>query len=227
MIPYVDYEPESIGAAWRPAIHASNFPLGGLLWLGCALALILLWPPGAAAGSAIYMYTDALGVVHFSDKPYDEHYRPLRFKPRELALRSTPKAVGPVHHVFDDLIARTASRYEVDPALVKAVIAAESNFEPNAVSRVGAQGLMQLMPATASEMGVRAPFHAGENLRGGVKYLRVMLDRYGDVDRALAAYNAGPTAVDRHRGIPPYPETEAYVKRVLNYYRSYQGQFPR
>ena len=125
------------------------------------------------------------------------------------------------------LIARTARSYGVDPALVKAVIAAESNFRIEAVSSAGAQGLMQLMPATANELGVATPFQPGDNLKGGVRYLKAMLDRYGDVERALAAYNAGPAAVDRHGGIPPYRETQAYVKRVLHYSRGYQGHFPR
>jgi soluble lytic murein transglycosylase-like protein len=192
---------------------------------GLLLALIGFLPLCAAAGS-LYKFVDAEGVVHFSDVPYDARYRVLEKLPRELAMAPRHKPKVPIQHVFDALIARTAHSFGVDPALVKAVVAAESNFRIQAVSRVGAQGLMQLMPATAREMGVRAPFQARDNLRGGVRYLRAMLDRYGDVNRALAAYNAGPAAVDRHQGIPPYPETEAYVKRVLNYYRGYQGQFP-
>ncbi len=128
---------------------------------------------------------------------------------------------------FDRLILRAAESYDVDPALVKAVVAAESNFEPRAVSRVGAQGLMQLMPQTARAMGVRRPFAPSENIRGGVRYLRKLLDRFDDLDHALAAYNAGPDAVMRYGGIPPYPETEAYVTRVLSHYRRYQTRFSR
>jgi len=181
----------------------------------------------ATAGSGIYRYIDADGVVHFSDVPYDARYRPVENLPSEIGLSRRPRPTAPVQHVFDLLILRTARDYGVDPALVKAVVAAESNFEIEAVSRVGAQGLMQLMPATAAELGVDAPLKPLENLKGGVRYLKQMLDRYGDVERALAAYNAGPAAVDRHGGIPPYRETQAYVKRVLNYYRGYQGHFPR
>ncbi len=124
---------------------------------------------------------------------------------------------------LEALIRRTARRYRVDPALVKAVVAAESNFDTLAVSHKGAQGLMQLMPATAKEMGVQSPFRPSENIQGGVRYLKTLLERYDDVDLALAAYNAGPVAVDRFGGIPPYEETETYVKRVMRYYRKYRA----
>jgi soluble lytic murein transglycosylase-like protein len=124
----------------------------------------------------------------------------------------------------EGLIKRTARKYQVDPHLVKAVVAAESNFDALAVSPKGAQGLMQLMPATAREMGVRAPFKPSENIKGGVRYLRSLLDRYANLGDAIAAYNAGPVAVDRYGGIPPYPETQAYVERVLRYYHEYRDE---
>jgi soluble lytic murein transglycosylase-like protein len=143
---------------------------------------------------------------------------------RRPTLRESSES--PVHYGFDPLIRENARRFGLDPALVKAVVAAESNFEVAAVSHAGAQGLMQLMPATAREMGVKAPFDPRENLMGGSRYLRDMLDRYDDVKLALAAYNAGPTAVDRYDGVPPYPETTAYVNRVLRYFEDYRQQSP-
>jgi soluble lytic murein transglycosylase-like protein len=126
---------------------------------------------------------------------------------------------------YDDLIARASRRHGVPPALVKAVIHAESAFDPRALSPKGAMGLMQLMPATAQLLGVSKPYQASENVEGGTRYLRSLHDRYGSWTHTLAAYNAGPSAVDHYRGVPPYAETRQYVKRVLSYYRRYHGDF--
>lgn len=125
------------------------------------------------------------------------------------------------------MIRRAGISCDVDRALIKAVVAAESNFEPRAISSVGAKGLMQLMPDTARAMGVRRPFLPQENIRGGVRYLRSLLDRFDDLDHALAAYNAGPDAVVRDDGIPPFPETEECGVRVRKHYRRYQATTTR
>jgi soluble lytic murein transglycosylase-like protein len=120
---------------------------------------------------------------------------------------------------FQKMIETAASKYQVDPNLVKAVVQTESNFNANAVSSAGAQGLMQLMPATARELGVKNALDPSQNLDGGVKYLRKMLDAYGgNVSTALAAYNAGPGTVNKYGGVPPYQETQNYVNRVLGHY---------
>jgi len=118
---------------------------------------------------------------------------------------------------FDDLIQQAAQQFQLDPALLKAVAHAESNFSPDAISRAGAKGIMQLTDDTAQDLGVQNVFDPAENIAGGASYLRQMLDRYdGNVVMALAAYNAGPGAVDQWDGIPPYNETLAYVPRVLD-----------
>lgn len=200
-----------------------SFPAGKarrlLLWAGLALWAVA---DAASAGTPIYAYTDDEGVIHFSGVQRDRRYQPYE-------LTSTGKRLVrvPLHWQYDGLIGLTALEHSLQPALVKAVIAAESNFDPEAVSHKGAQGLMQLMPTTAQLLGVENPFHPVENVRGGARYLRLMLDRYGDVERALAAYNAGPEAVDRYGGIPPFRETRDYVRRVLTYYRQYHGDFAR
>jgi soluble lytic murein transglycosylase-like protein len=125
---------------------------------------------------------------------------------------------------FEALIRAASEKYEVDPNLVRAVIKAESSFRPDAVSSAGAMGLMQLMPSTAEGLGVEDPLDPAQNINGGVKLLRRLLRKYdGDVSLALAAYNAGPGAVDRYDGIPPYKETQTYVKRVLTYMRKWSA----
>ncbi|MBW2426077.1 MAG: lytic transglycosylase domain-containing protein [Deltaproteobacteria bacterium] len=214
--------PESVTGRAQSPREASLRP-AVIAWV--VLVSLALAAP-AAGSDSVYRYIDERGVVHFSDTPVDDRYRRNRIDRIEgLAIAPPPARRGPGRRDFDILILTLGQRHRVQPALVKAVIAAESNFQPGAVSRAGAQGLMQLMPATARSLGVQKPFAVVENVDGGVRYLREMLDRYGDVTRALAAYNAGPSAVDRYHGVPPYPETQAYVKRVLEYYRGYRGEF--
>lgn len=125
---------------------------------------------------------------------------------------------------FADLIRDAAGYNGIDPALVQSVIHVESCFDPQAISRVGAHGLMQLMPATAADLGVTDRFDPAQNIHGGTRYLAAMLNRFeGNLDLALAAYNAGPGAVERHGGVPPFPETQTYIQRVRAQYGSGNG----
>jgi len=144
----------------------------------------------------------------------------------DVAPRSTPslgRRLQPA--ALEPAVARNAERYGLDTKLVHAVIRAESGYNPNAVSAKGAIGLMQLMPATAKEMKVDDPYDPSANIAGGTRYLRRMLDRFnGSLELALAGYNAGPEAVRRFGGIPPFPETRRYVERVLRDYRD-DGQY--
>ena len=126
---------------------------------------------------------------------------------------------------FNPVITKAADRYAVDPALIKAVIMAESSYNPKAVSRQGAKGLMQLMPGTARALGVKNAFNPAHNINGGVKYLRQLLDIFNDDARlALAAYNAGTSKVKRHGGVPPIKSTRIYVKKVFAYYHHYKAE---
>jgi soluble lytic murein transglycosylase len=188
------------------------------------LTAALAWPLLAVSARAgdIYTYIDEAGVVHFTNVPNSNRYARVVVKRINSPI---VRSSAPAYRGYDGLILLNARAQNLPPALVKAVIAAESRFDSEAVSRAGAQGLMQLMPATARSLGVADPFRPDDNVDGGTRYLRAMMDRYGDMSRALAAYNAGPKAVDRYRGVPPYRETRDYVRRVLSYYREYDGDF--
>jgi hypothetical protein len=158
--------------------------------------------------------TDREGVVHFTNVPMDPRYAGFSATSGTTSgsLRMSHRALG----AYAGEIREISRQYGVDPTLVEAIVRAESAFNRTAVSPKGAGGLMQLMPLTAAALGVLDRFEPRESIRGGVRHLRYLLDRYqGSVALAVAAYNAGEGAVDAHRGIPPYPETEQYVQRVL------------
>ncbi|GAA0786828.1 lytic transglycosylase domain-containing protein [Marinobacterium sediminicola] len=176
--------------------------------------------------STYYKYRNANGVLSFSDeKPAGVKYEVIRFDCFACTVDSgvnwetTPLFTDRYRETIDDI----AARHGVDKALVRAIIHAESAFNAQARSRVGAQGLMQLMPQTATELGVSNPFDPEQNVDGGVRYLAMLLERYNKNTRlATAAYNAGPGAVQEYGGVPPYAETQAYVKRVAILHRRYQ-----
>lgn len=148
------------------------------------------------------------------------------FFPDYLIKPVREQAKGMVESVsaYDDLIYAAAKKYDIEPALLKAVIQAESSFNPNAVSAAGAQGLMQLMPSTAAALGISDPFDPAQNIDGGARYLKQQLERFGDTALALAAYNAGPASVIKYNGIPPYRQTQDYVNKVLSFMNSYSSR---
>ena len=127
--------------------------------------------------------------------------------------------------LFHPIILQVASRHNIDPALVKAIIMVESGYNPNAISKRGAKGLMQLMPSTAEALGVEDVFNPEQNISGGVRYFRQLVNRFdGDVKLALAAYNAGSKIVRQYQGVPPYKSTHYYIEKVFRYYKLYKGQ---
>jgi soluble lytic murein transglycosylase-like protein len=140
---------------------------------------------------------------------------------KQVMSRTCLPTAAPCPEELEPVIQAAADRYGVDSAVIKGVIQAESGFRPNALSRVGAQGLMQLMPSTANALGVD-PTDPAENIDGGTRYLKQMMDRFGSLEPALAAYNAGPGAVSRYGGVPPYTETQNYVRKVMGYIGQYE-----
>jgi hypothetical protein len=176
--------------------------------LGIAAAALLLLAPAAAAEVEIVVRPDGTRVVRNVGGPSSAAAPARRIPPRRAAPRPELRAV----------VAEHAAAHDLDPRLVEAVIQAESAWNRRAVSRAGAMGLMQLMPETAVVLAVEDPWDERQNVRGGTAYLAQMLARFGSEELALAAYNAGPAAVERYGGIPPYAETREYVRRVLSLY---------
>ena len=207
----------------------------------CVLAVAAL--AGAPARAEVYSYVDAEGVVHFTNTPrpgarlfspgHDDAGFGGAAVTAEGRYANTPRMWRAAALRRDKGLAYTAiihaaaRRYRLPPALVKAVMAAESGFNPAARSHAGACGLMQLMPVTAREMGVEDIFDPEQNIHGGARYLRYLINHFsGDVKLAVAAYNAGPNLVARLGRVPNIPETRTYVRRVLGLYRTYRGDMP-
>lgn len=194
-----------------------------------AAALVAALTAGSALAQ-IYKHTDANGITHYSSKkpPGGQAFHTFRFP----CYASDPKCsrrvdwenVPLMTTAFGDEIHRAAEQYAVEESLIRAVIHAESAYRADARSPKGAQGLMQLMPATQRELSVTDPYDPAGNIDGGTLYLARMLEQFGgDIERASAAYNAGPAAVRRHGGVPPYDETREYVKRIRILYRRYRS----
>lgn len=203
--------------------------------------------------AGIYRYVDENGVIHFTNCPKDPKFQLyIRESKEDVGREPSPPPLGPSNPLkplnalnalnpsipsfssigsdssidsknFESFIIEFAKKYEIDSALIKAMIRAESGFNPYAISRKGAKGLMQLMPETALRMNVSNVFNPKENIEGGVRYFKYLLSLFNnDIRLSLAAYNAGENIVAQLGTIPPYRETVDYVRRVLNYYRSYK-----
>ena len=187
--------------------------VGYLLWVLILLTLFVI-PPAVAD---IYLYIDSQGVLHFTNAPTSGNYKVYM---RENARR--PRAFHDIKS-YDDVISEAAKRNGLSSSLIKALIRVESYFNPRAVSKKGAMGLMQIMPENLQLLNINDPFDPWENIMGGTAYLKGLLERFsGQLPLALAAYNAGPTAVEKYNDIPPYPETQDYVQKVIKFFRLYK-----
>jgi soluble lytic murein transglycosylase len=185
----------------------------------CFLIVLFLLSLGPKAFSDIYRYKDENGVWHFTNVKNDTRYR--------LYIRTSREKASTYIKKYEGIIEQASSRFGVAPSLIKAIIKTESDFDHKAVSHKGAKGLMQLMPETADAMEVKDPYDPEENIFGGTRYLSRLLARFGGIKKALAAYNAGPDLVDKYHGIPPIPETQDFVQKVMNYYRQYSANRPK
>ncbi len=196
------------------------------------LGLVVFAAAATAVHADIYQYTDESGVVHFTNVPGSNVKKPTRVRTESPSLASvaSPQAIEPksegrkssattVPASYHEYINTACEKYGVDPSLVHALVKVESGYNTFALSNKGAMGLMQLMPETANNMNVRNSFSPQDNVEGGVRYLRYLLDRYeGNISLALAAYNSGETSVKRWGTIPPFKETKDYVKKILTIY---------
>jgi len=165
----------------------------------------------------IYRYVDKNGVWHFTNIKTDRRY--------SIFIRDNRKTPAAYIKEFSGIIRQASKRFGIDAHFIRAIIKAESGFDHRATSSKGAQGLMQLMPGTADDMAVEDPFDPEENIFGGTRYFSLLLKRFkNDKILALAAYNAGPEAVESYKGVPPFPETKAFVNRVMDYYETYNSR---
>lgn len=193
-------------------------------WLFCTFIFIFICMPSVMAD--IYVFKDNKGIRHFTNVPVSPQYR--------LYLKSTPKyfesslgekfSTNPDPDQYDHLIRKASILHDVDFSLVKSIIKVESNFDCYAVSQKGAKGLMQIMPQNFTFLNISNPFDPEENIMGGTLYFKQMLEKFNRIELALAAYNAGPTTVDKYNGIPPITETKGYVRKVMSHYKDISGK---
>ena len=190
------------------------------------------------SSAAIYSYRDEQGRLFLTDSPPNKKYKIVVTSKKEREAPDSPTSAANIlsntntqkfllssDESFSEYINEAASTHGLDPYLIKSVIKVESDFDPDVMSSKGAQGLMQLIPSTAKAVGCSDPFNARENILGGSNYLRILLKRFdGNIDYALAAYNAGPGNVEKYKGIPPFRETKNYVRKVKHYYEQYAAE---
>lgn len=198
------------------------------LFVCAGLSLLALIP--GRANADLFTFTDKDGVVHFTNKPKDPRFKlAIKGSDKNASKKTATIAVSmPSDRSpdrfsrYDAWIRQASALYRIPEALIRAVIKCESDYDPRAVSPMGAHGLMQLMPETALRMGVRDIFDPRENILGGTRFLRVLANHFnGSLELTIAGFNAGEGAVMKYNGIPPYPETQDYVTRVLSYYQRY------
>ena len=186
---------------------------GYFLWTLISLTFFVISP----AAADIYLYIDSQGVLHFTNAPTSGNYKVYM---RETIRR--PRAFYDIKS-YDDVISEAAKRNGLSSSLIKALIRVESYLNPRAVSKKGAMGLMQIMPENLQLLNINDPFDPWENIMGGTAYLKGLLERFsGQLPLALAAYNAGPSAVEKYNDIPPYPETQSYVQKVMKFFHLYK-----
>jgi soluble lytic murein transglycosylase len=186
-------------------------------------AIIIIVAFVSSVHADIYMYIDANGVMHFTNAPTSNQHEYKVYLKERISVSNGFHATDK----YDKLISNASKEFNVDSRLLKAMIKAESDFDPRAISRKGAMGLMQIMPENFKMLNIENPFDPWQNIRAGAQYFKKLYKRFnGKLALSLAAYNAGPTAVDRYKNIPPYQETEEYVReyvrRVLRYYRTFK-----
>lgn len=183
--------------------------------MGILVAFLSVFVTVPVAQADIYMFIDSQGVLHFTNTPTSSEYK-LYIKERPKPAAATIK--------YDGIIQEASDKFDLSFFLIKAIIKVESDFDSRAVSKKGALGLMQIMPQNLQAFNIREPYDPKDNIMGGSRYFKSLIERYsGKLPLALAAYNAGPTIVDKYRNIPPIKETEDYVKKVMKYFYLYKN----